>query len=185
MKIVTYQLAQNYLKSRQGEEPSVVSAQVKSQVSHMSASRKAEVALQMKQLEVKQLVMKHQRKKEEQEIHRKNELQNAKDSEELAKLEAHLMVTAEDGLNWDQRKDFDDEAGVVRVNAAELQKRSEDHHPADDLNPQNITAVQDPPREVPDQEGQHASVTDPQSESLFVRSLPRITLPKFSDSPGE
>ena len=68
-----YQRAQDYLQSRQGEEPSDVSGRVKSQASqNSSVARKAEVALQIKQMEVERLQRKHEREKEEQDLHRKN-----------------------------------------------------------------------------------------------------------------
>ena len=66
----------------------------------------------------------------------------------MARLEAQLTEASKDDLNWDRRKDFQDE-------------------------------------EVTHKKQQDAPMTVFQREPAFMRSLPRITLPKFSGSPGE
>ena len=151
-----YERAQGYLKSRQDEPPSVASDAEKSQTSGPGAVRKAEVALQLKQQELQILQQRQQRERKEQELKRNNELQSAKEAEELVRLEVRLTAAAEDDLNWDRRKDFDGEAAAtaVQTHCTETGKST------------------------------HASQTQ-QPEPLFLRSLPRITLPKFSGSPGE
>ena len=190
-----YQCAQQYLQSRQGEAPSVVSGMKSHASQKSSASRKADVALQMKQMEVKQLQRKHEREKQEQDLHRENELQAAKDAEELAKLHAQLVEASDDNLNWDRRKDFDDETAVKEAadkaqgevqwtNTAEHQRSTKPpvskpgHGVNTELEVQAST-------ESHDQGHQYAPMSVVQSEPSFLRSLPQIKLPKFSGSPGE
>ena len=69
-----------------------------------------------------------------------------------------LNAAAEDTLNWDRRKDFDDEASGAQVNTAENQKSAELHRAA---------------------EPSGALKTEVQV------NLPRVTLTKFNGSPGE
>ena len=174
-----YDRIQQYLQSRKGEAPSLAS---ENQGSQTSSSRRAEVLVQVKEMKIKQLQQRHEREKQESEIHRENEMQTAKEAMELAKLEAKLETELTmDNLNWERRNDFEGELGVGQQSSAVPDSAPDPpQKPKSHENP-----LQEPSDEPQISTRQDSRSTDALSEPLFLRSLPRITLPKFTGSPGD
>ena len=222
---------EDYLKSRKGEPPSVVSQDS----TESAASKKAEITARVKKLEVTQLEKRLELERREQEIHRQRQLQEAQDAREAAELQAQLTKAAEDQLNWERRNDFEGETGLQGEGAALTQPVSATQPASSEAvhAETGLTALQGEravltqlvsndlpassgaatltkrvPREtVPNQPvpaaqavSSEAVLVQPQpatrptsspaahdcaAQSLFHRSLPRLSLPKFDGNPGD
>ena len=186
---------ENYLRERQEDPASVVTG---SQASSKSAiSRHAQVNAEVKRLEAAQLERRLEQERQEQELQRQRRLQEAKDAQAAAELQAQLTAAAEDDLTWERRHDFNEELQQPEVQASVMPPRQE-------LPPAEVRGRQQP-RTENDSAGRNHGVRSDQaaasfsprfslpperaprqdSSQLFVQSLPRLTLSKFSGEPAE
>ena len=161
---------EEYLKSRKDEPASVVSGPVSHASAGSSASREAEIAARVKMLEVSQLEHRLEMERQEQQIKRERRLQEAKDAAAAADLQVRLTKAAEDELSWERRDDFATDEAVPHEQepATQTQVRRDVSNPL----PQSV------PQPSQDQR-------QGQPSSLFQRSLPKLSLPKFDGNTQE
>ena len=196
-----------YLRERQDDPSSVATGSNRSTQS--SASRQAQITAQVRRLEAAQLerrleqerqeqelqrqheAAQLERKKQEQELQRRSRLQEARDAQEAAELQAQLTTAAEDDLSWERRHDFDGEFGQQDTQGERNLQSSQ--QPADEQTAGNNHHQRQ--TDVPLITSRELSAAGPVSgvrpppahepSSLFVQSLPRLNLPKFSGEPAE
>ena len=193
---------QAYLKERRDEPPSIASS-LRSKMS--SASHQAEIAAQVKTLEVEQLERRLKMEKQEQDMKRQRQLQEARDAKAAAELEAHLQRAAENELSWERKDDFVGESALqvpsgmerpaISVAAAVPQPDQDFvRHPAFQgpaAAISGVAAVPQPDEDPVRHPAPQGPAADPQTgqpccrADLFSRSLPRLSLPKFDGNPAE
>ena len=136
-----------YLRERQDVPASV--ATVSQRSTNSTASRQAQINAQLKRLEAAQLERRLEQEKQEQEeerqelqrqekarasrqeLQRQRRLQEARDAQNVAELEARLTREAEDDLSWERRHDFDGEFGPSRDIHSEPTLRSQQQQAGD------------------------------------------------------
>ena len=176
-----------YLRERQDDPASV--ATVSQRSTNSTASRQAQINAQLKRWEAAQLERRLGQEKQEQELQRQRRLQEARDAQEAAELEARLTREAEDDLSWERRHDFDSEFGHSRRLQGEPTLWSQQQQAGDNEQQRRQTDCQPTGNREPEVtaaapfSGVHPS--DQEASSLFLHSLPRLTLPKFSGEPAE
>ena len=163
-----------HLKSRSDEAPSAVSrsqASAKSRGSHRSVTseasakaKQAEIDAKVLQLETDQLASRQSQERENEDVKRQLLLQEKKDATAAAKLRAELSKAAENDLTWERRNDFVEETAKEPKQDVITTKSV----PANN----QVSATSRPVSAEP-------------TESIFMRSLPRLQLTKFSGSSGE
>ena len=174
------------LKERKDEQEMMAAvSQCSSLKSQMSESKRTEIVLKVKELNIEQLKRRHEREKKEEELKRANELENARDSKEVAALEAKLTLAAESQFNWERRNDF---VGEESVGEAEELKRPQE-------TVRSLSASIPPSSACTSYKSYNitpavAEVACPGNGSAGVdngllRNLPRLELTKFSGEPGE
>ena len=169
------------LVEKKDDAESVASgSQCSSVKSHISDTKKSEITLKMKELELQQLKRRHERKRKEEDLRRANELEDAREAQAAAELEARLMVAAENDLQWDRRDDFI-ENSVVGLGGDLNRQGTELPHSAGSVH-------------SPASAGRHRATTTvatvapnnhASADSGLYRNLPRLELTKFSGTPGE
>ena len=187
-----------YLRERQDEPASVATG---SHISaRSSASRQAEINAQVKRLEAAQLARRLEQEKQEQELQRQEQelqrqrrLQEARDAQDAAELQAQLARAAEDDLSWERRHDFDGECGPNEVQEPSTLQGQEP--PAGGGHQQQVAPDLSPTRRRGTEVAAAVSNSiagpfvqqsrDQEPSPLFLQSLPRLTLPKFSGEPAE
>ena len=176
-----------YLRERQDDPASV--ATVSQRSTNSTASRQAQINAQLKRLEAAQLERRLEQEQQEQELQRQRRLQEARDAQEAAELEARLTREAEDDLSWERRHDFDGEFGPSRDIQGEPTLRSQQQQAGDTDQRRRQPDCQPTGTREPEVTAAApvCSVCPPDQEapSLFLHSLPRLTLPKFSGEPAE
>ena len=173
----TMALIEQYLKEGKDEPETVAIGSQCSKTSQLSsASKKAEIAFRVKELEFEQLKKRHERKRKEEDLKRANELEEAKEAREAAELEAKLTLAAETELNWERRNDFLYEQAVGEEdNGQNSPKEKQQSPPVFQVTapePRQTTATAEVPRHIFE-------------DSRFLRNLPRLELEKFNGDPGE
>jgi len=177
-----------YLQSRLNEPPSEAGSMPSS--ASTAASKAADVNVKVKQLKVTQLERRLNQEKEEQELHRRRKLQEARDEAEAAALEASLMVTT---LDTERCHDFDDEPDVQPTPRRPVMPsggfqeyqlpRPLSPRPVPRMNrhPFQLTSPQPaPPGVFHNLQTLPSRPAPRQNPSPFQRSLPKIKLPIFS-----
>lgn len=175
------------------------------------ASGEAQLSATLKALRVKQLERRQEMKRQEDEMkrqedekRRQRELQEAKDEAEEAALEARLRMQIEDDLNADRRHDFFGEdvndlldnphptAGTTQEENSKTATNGEKPTP---IRHQSLLPRKSDGPTNPRQNGSAwiddlpSAPTPPPTPSAnasaFWKSIPKLTLPKYSGDPAE